>query len=120
MASLAEVALDRFVVVELAVDDKSKATILGDERLVGERIDEAQPRVAKGCPPAVGLPFAATVRAAVRERVGRPPESTRRQGPGRAIEGDDATHRVTRTPAARGTCDSRGARLDHSRTATGG
>ncbi len=70
-----ELALDRLVTVELAIDhDTCVRVFAGDRLIAGRKIDDAETAVTKADPPVGRNPQALSIRAAMPEAVGCPRE----------------------------------------------
>jgi len=68
-----EFSLNRFVPVELAIDDDSSPFIFARDRLISRfEINDAQPRMPKSSPAVWAYPMALPIGAAVMEAPGGP------------------------------------------------
>jgi hypothetical protein len=88
-----ELALDRFIAVELAVHhDPRPAVFTGDRLVAGGQVDDAQPGVAEPDHAIRRHPVALPVWAAMMEALGRAREGRLRDGMAAGDEGDDSAH----------------------------
>ena len=91
MAALLELGAQRAVVVDLAVDDRGDAAVLGVERLVAARdVDDRQPRVGEGDGP--DAPERLAIRTAVAERLDHPLRRVLARRAGRIEDCADPAH----------------------------
>ena len=93
MSARFELALDRFIAVELAVHhDPRPAVFAGDRLVAGGQIDDAEPGVAEPGHAVRRHPVALPVRAAMMEALGRSRQGRLRDGMAAGEEGDDSAH----------------------------
>src|SRR5437773_6687981 len=73
MAGLLELALDRLIGVEFAIDDDPCLFVLAGDRLIaGRKIDDAEAGMSERNPPVGGNPVTLAVGATMPETAGRP------------------------------------------------
>src|SRR5689334_11659854 len=99
MTSLLELALDRFVTIELAIADDRRAIVFAGDRLIaGGEIDDAEARVAQTDPAVGAHPVTLAVRAAMPQAGGCPADTLKIDFSVTRKNRDDATHAAPHCP----------------------